>query len=205
VSQAVCGPAPTLGVLQFDLNAAMSPLKPKKLQLTAGHGWRAQANHKILVLDRGAVRLEYPETWVIGLTDDCVKINDKSPPDDDCVLGVSYHRWPAVAGDKLTVGTLVREAMRSDDRSFLETDPIHEETRIDMALAWGQGRFIDPRVTREACARLCIARKAEIQALITFDFWLSDLVRCDAYWNAILASLQLGQRATDPRRGPSLS
>jgi hypothetical protein len=151
----------------------MSPLKPKKLQLTAGHGWRAQANHKILMLDRGAVRLEYPETWIVELTDDCVKIHDRPPPGDDCVLGVSYHRWPPGAGDKLTVRALVHEALRSDERSLLETDPIEEETRIDIALAWGQGRFIDPRVSREACTRLCIARKAEIQALITFDFWCS--------------------------------
>ena len=183
----------------------MSPLKPKKLRLSTGHGWRAQANHKILVLDRGAVRLEYPETWVVELTDDCVKIHDRPLPDDDCVVGVSYHRWPAVVGNKLTVGTLVREALADDERSFVEVDPIQEGTRIDIALAWGQGRFIDARVNREACARLCIARKAENQALITFDFWRSDVARCDAHWSAILASLQLGQWETDPRHGPSLS
>lgn len=182
----------------------MKPLKPKKVRLSAGHGWRAQANHKILVLDRGAVRLEYPETWVVKLTDDCVKIHDRPPPDDDCVLGVSYHRWPA-AGDKLNVGALVRDTMESDERSFHKTGPVHEERRIDIAFAWAEGRFIDLRVNREACARLCIARKAEIQTLITFDFWLSDLARCDAHWNAIVASLQLGQWVTDPRSGPSLS
>jgi len=69
----------------------------------------------------------------------------------------------------------------------------------------GQGRFVDSQVGREACARPCIARKAEIQALITFDFWLSDLDQCDARWRGFLASLQLGQWIADPKRGPSLS
>jgi hypothetical protein len=179
-------------------------VKPKKLKLAGAHGWRAQANHKILVLDQGALRLEYPETWVVEMTDDCVKIRDRAPPDDDCALGVSYHRWPAV-GAELVLGSLVQEAMRADERSFTQVGALHEETRMDIALAWDEGRFIDPRVNRDACSRLCLARKGEIQALITFDFWLSDFAACDVRWNAILASLQLGQRVDDLRSGPTLS
>ena len=181
----------------------MSRAKPKRLRLAARHGWRAQADHKILVIGRGAVRLEYPETWVVELAEDCVRLHDRAPPDDDCVLGVSYHRWPPVA-DALTVTALVRGAMAGDERSFLALDPIIEETRIDISLAWGQGRFVDPQTDREACGRLCIARRGEIQALITFDFWLSDLAVRDAQWNAFLASLQLEQWVADPTRGPSL-
>jgi hypothetical protein len=41
--------------------------------------------------------------------------------------------------------------------------------------------------------------------LLTFDFWLSDTVRCHEHWTAILASLQLAQWVDDPRDGPSLS
>jgi hypothetical protein len=70
--------------------------------------------------------------------------------------------------------------LESEERSFLAIDPVIEETKIDIGLAWVQGTFIDPRINREAYARLCIARKAEIQALITFDFWSSDLAACDA-------------------------
>jgi hypothetical protein len=183
----------------------MNHAKAKKRRLTSGHGWRAQPNHKILVLDRGAVRLEYPETWFFEATEDSIEIHDKPPPDDDCVLRVSYHRWPTIAGQALTVGALVREALRSDERSFSSLNAVIEETRIDTTLAWGEGRFIDTRIDREACARLCIARKDEIQALLTFDFWLSDLDKCHARWLGFLASLQLGQSVADPARGPSLS
>jgi hypothetical protein len=50
-----------------------------------------------------------------------------------------------------------------------------------------------------------LARKGEIQVLITFDFWLSDFAVGDAHWHAKMASLQLGQWVDDPLRGPSLS
>lgn len=178
--------------------------KPTTMRLAPTHGWRAQPNHKILVLGRGAVRLEYPQHWVVDADDDCVKVHDKPPPDDDCVLGVSFHLWPR-EGAALSVASCVRSAMDGDERAFHTLDPIVEETRLDIALAWSQGRFIDPTAQREACSRTCLARKDEIQALVTFDFWLSDVEACDARWHAFLATLQLARWIEDPRRGPSVS
>jgi hypothetical protein len=64
---------------------------------------------------------------------------------------------------------------------------------------------VDARAGREACARLCIARKAGVQALLTFDFWLSDLEQCDVRWHGFLSSLQFGQWVADPTRGPVFS
>jgi hypothetical protein len=180
----------------------MSVIEPETFRLAADHAWRTAPGHKILVLAGGAVRLDYPESWVVDASDDWVKLHNRAPPEDECALGVSFHRWP-LAGAALTVATLVREALECDERAFFRLDPLVEESRPDIALAWGEGRFIDPRVGREACARLCLARGAEIQALLTFDFWLSDLARCQAQWIAFLASLRLGQWVADPRRGPS--
>jgi hypothetical protein len=182
----------------------MQSSKPKVLQLAPEHGWRAQPNHQILVLDRGALRLEYPETWIVEITDDCVELHDKKPPDDDCVLKVSYHPWPA-AGRALSIASLVRSTLESDERSLTSIEPVVEEDHIDFVLAWGQGIFIDPSSSREACTRLCIARKDEIQGLLTFDFWRSDLESCDAYWRSFLSTLQLCQWVADPRAGPRLS
>jgi hypothetical protein len=182
----------------------MGKQKKRTARLPANHGWRAQPHHKILVLGRGAVRLEIPEAWIVEVTDDCVKVFDRKPPDDECVLGVSYHLWPA-AGRNLPVGPFVRGALEKDERAFLAIEPVVEETKMDIALAWAQGRFVDARVDREACSRLCLARKTEIQALLTFDFWSSDLAVCDPLWTMFLATLQLEQWVADPLRGPSLS
>jgi hypothetical protein len=179
-------------------------MKRKRMRMAPGHGWRSQPHHKILVLDRGAVRLEYPESWFVEPTDDSMRLHDKKPPDDDCVLGISYHRWPR-EGQGLSVASLVESSLADDERPFIARDPVVSEDHIDFVLAWGQGRFIDEREKREACARLCLARKDEIQALLTFDFWLADLERCDALWRSFLSSLELGQWVADPRRGPRLS
>lgn len=182
----------------------MPKRKIKRGRLAPGHGWRAQPNHTILVLDRGALRLEYPAAWVVKVTDDCLRIYDKEPPADDCALGVSSHRWPsAVLG--VSVASLVGAALASGKRTFIAVEPIVEEANLDHALAWGEGRWIAAPENREACARLCIARNAEVHALLTFDFWLSDRERVDPVWRGILATLQLGQWVDDPLRGPSLS
>jgi hypothetical protein len=149
------------------------------------------------------VRFEIPDIWVVEAADDCVKAFDRPHPDDDCVLAVSYHPWPAV-GRNLALGPLVRGVLEKDERSFFSIDPLVEDSKLDFQLAWAQARFIDPRVNREACSRLCLARKAEIQALLTFDFWSSDLAACEARWNGFLATLQLGQWIEDPLRGPPL-
>ena len=61
------------------------------------------------------------------------------------------------------------------------------------------------RQEREALARISIARCPPVQAVLTFDFWLSDLARCDEAWNGILASLRLAEWVHDPRAVPRLA
>lgn len=173
-------------------------------RLAPGHGWRARPNHNLLVLDAGAVRLEFPDTWTIEYAEDCIRVHDKPPPDDDCVLAVSYHPWPSI-GNGLSPGSLVRSALEIDSRSVTVDGPVVEEAKIDIRLAWAQGRFTDPRTHREACTRVCLARKSEVQVLLTFDFWASDLARGDGYWTGFLSTLELAQKIDDPLRGPLLS
>lgn len=182
----------------------MKQPKPKRLKVLPGHGWRAQPGHQIVVLERGAVRLEVPRTWVIELEEDCLRLRDKKYPDDDCSLGISCHRWPAVA-EGLPVADLVRDTFKMEGRMVLSSGPIVEETHVDLALAWSQARFIDPGTEREAETRFCFARKGGVQALLTFDFWTSDRERFEPRWRQILDSLQLAEWVDDPRKGPLLA
>lgn len=179
----------------------------RMLDLLAEHGWSARPGHRILVLDRGAVRLEYPDAWVVRPAEDSVRVHDKAPPEDDCVLAVSYLRLSfGVDWSGLPVSELVAAAIESDARPFHRRDPVLEESRIDADLAWGQCAFRDAaQREREALARICIARCPPVQALLTFDFWLSDLPRCDEAWRSVLASLRLAEWVEDPRAGPRLA
>ncbi len=179
----------------------------QKMDLLKEHGWSARPGHRILVLDRGAVRFEYPDTWVVRPAEDSIRVYDKAPPEDDCVLGVSHLRLPrSVDWSSLPLSQLLAAALEPDPRRFHRQDRVLEESRIDTELAWRQCAFRDAAAQeREALARICVARCPPVQALLTFDFWLSDLARCDEVWNGVLASLRLAEWVEDPRAGPRLA
>ena len=37
----------------------------KTLKLKEGHGWKSRPGYSIFVADRGAVRFDFPKTWVM--------------------------------------------------------------------------------------------------------------------------------------------
>jgi hypothetical protein len=43
------------------------------LGLDAAHSWRARPGNKILLLDRGAARFEFPERWVVEPDEDRIE------------------------------------------------------------------------------------------------------------------------------------
>ncbi len=177
------------------------------VSLLKDHGWSARPGHRILVLDRGAVRFEYPETWVVRPAEDSIRVYDKTPPDDDCKLAVSHLRLALnVDWSRLPPSELLTAALEPDPRPFHRWDPVLEESQIDTELAWRQCAFRDAaQQEREALTRICIARCPPVQALLTFDFWLSHLERCDEVWKGVLASLRLAEWVEDPRAGPRLA
>ena len=46
-----------------------------------------------------------------------------------------------------------------------------------------------------------MARGWDVQALITFDFWVDDAPKLEGMWTEILRSLQLGRKIDDPTKG----
>jgi hypothetical protein len=82
---------------------------------------------------------------------------------------------------------------------------MQEARRGDLELAWQEVTHIDPVANREPRSRLCIARRSDLQCLITFDVWPADLDRCDAAWATMLETLELAEFVADPRRGPVVS
>lgn len=176
-----------------------------KLRLQTGHGWRARPGCKIFVADRGAVRFDCPQHWVVRPDADSVKLYDKEPPDDDSRLAVSYLRLPPVDWSGLPVAALVETGMRADERPIDTWGPIREVRHGDLELAWREVSFLDPAEKREARSRMCIARRSTLQCLITFDFWAADLESCGAVWETVLETLELGEVIADPKRGPMVS
>ncbi|HSB69105.1 MAG TPA: hypothetical protein VLH58_08890 [Candidatus Methylomirabilis sp.] len=183
----------------------MAEWERENLTLHARHGWRARPGCKILVADRGAFRFDYPQDWVVVPDEDSVKVYDKAPPDDDSRLAVSYLRLPPVDWSELPVAELIEAGMRGDERAIDAWGPIHEMQRGELELAWREVNFLDPGEYREARSRMCIARQANLQCLITFDFWAADRNRCEMAWTTVLETLALGESVADPARGPAVS
>ena len=176
--------------------------RPKTFKLQQRHRWKSKPSHSICVLDRGAVRFDFPESWIVKHHPDSIKIHDGEPPDDNCVLAVSYLRLPPIDWSGLPLRELVTVAASGGDREILERKDIVEEPRADLELAWIEIRYIDSQEKRPAVSRIAIGRGSGIQCLVTFDFWADQAARFEAVWKEALRSLVLGWYVEDPTRGP---
>ena len=141
---------------------------------------------------------------MIAPASDCIEIYDKQPPDDDCRLAVSYLPLPAIDWSGLPLTQLIVTAKKSDRRKILSHSEIVHVPRTDLELAWTEVRFMDSQEHREAFSRLAIARGSNLQALITFDFWVEDASRLNSVWDEVLRSVELGRYVDDPTSGDVL-
>lgn len=171
-------------------------------RLPEHHGWTARPGHKILVLDRGAVQLEFPADWIMEPDPSQVALRDGATAEDStCVLAVSCLRLPPVDWSGLPLSGLLLEAVEGDDRDRIAIGPVRETTRDGLTLAWTELRVVDPGEHREGRSRMCLARGNYLQCLITFDFWPEDEARLSPVWDGVLSSLRLGVRVEDPSSG----
>jgi hypothetical protein len=107
--------------------------------------------------------------------------------------------------DLVRQNTLVQTALEGDERRFLGASQIQSERSLSLEIGWFEGRFTGLPDNRPAIARLCVARRPPVQALITFDSWASDLDRCGPVWNGVLSTLELADRVPDPAIGPTIT
>jgi hypothetical protein len=100
-----------------------------EIKLRRKHTWKATPGCRIFVADRGAVRFDIPQDWVVVPDSDCIKLHDKAPPDDDCVLAVSYMRLPPIDWSELRLASLVEVANEGDTRPIYDFGAIQERRK----------------------------------------------------------------------------
>jgi hypothetical protein len=172
------------------------------LKLNPKHNWQARAGYQIFVADRGAVRFNVPQGWVVKPADDCIKFHDLEPPDDNCVLAVSYLRLPpGVDWSQLPLDNLIQPVIAEDRRKLRNNGILHRHPRTDVEIAWTESTFIDPKERRAAIAYLALVRGLNVQALLTFDVWAEDRERFLPVWEEVLRSVQVGLLIKDPTLG----
>lgn len=180
----------------------MGKYEKESFRLPENHTWSAKKGYNVLVLDRGAVRIEVPDQWKVLPDPDSIKIRDRDEPDDDMCLAVSYLRLAPIDWSGLPVSDLVEAATRGDERPIYEWLPIMSYKRRGVEIGWRAMRFIDPKEQREAYSHLCIARKGTVQMLLTFEFWEDDAARARTIWGDVLSSIELNDYIANPLRGP---
>src|SRR5215210_1801244 len=92
----VWSPAGRSGGTRAGGRARMSKWQKRTLKLRDDHTWSGRPGCRVFVADRGAVRFDFPQDWIVIPQADSIRFHDKQPPDDDCVLGVSYLRLPPI-------------------------------------------------------------------------------------------------------------
>lgn len=177
----------------------MTGWKKSVHKLPNDHRWEAKPGNNVFVGDRGAIRLDIPEDWIIEPTTDSIVFLDKQPPDDDCRLQVSViHLPPGIDWSDLPLTMLLDEVVLQDDPRGLTVRPgVKIVQRSNLELAWIEATFIDPNEKREARTRACLARGNDVQALITFDYWPEHRQRFVPVWNEVLRTLRLGEYVSD--------
>lgn len=179
-------------------------IQKKTLKLKDNHSWTAPAGYKILVLDRGAVSFNIPEAWFVAKFEP-IEIHDAKPPDDNARISVSFWQFPpGIDWTGLPLAPLLSKATEGSKLEILERSEVFTSPRTDLEMVWAQHRFMDPVEKREAYSRFAFARGWDVQVLITFDFWVSDLEKSDPVWDEVLRSLQLGRVIEDPTQGVRL-
>ncbi len=178
--------------------------RKQTLRLKDNHTWKAPSGYNVFVLDRGAVRFNFPKDWVTVPASDCVALYDRRPPNDNCRLAVSYLRLPPMDWTGLPLDELIASVIEGDQRRILARGDIIKADRADLELAWREIRFQDPSENCEAFSRIALARGANLQALITFDFWARDAAWLESVWDEVMRTVELGRFVSDPTAGDTL-
>ncbi len=180
----------------------MAKWDKRTLKLPEKHGWQAKPGYKIFVADRGAVRFDFPEDWVVIPGDGLDQVPRQA--------AARRRLHPGDVGHEAPAGRLERpEAVDPGRASSSRTTPgarpsegeIVDVHRTDLDLAWAEVEFIDPNEKRPARSRTCLARASNVQPLITFDFWEDQAPRLGKIWDEILRSLRVAEPILDPRLG----
>jgi hypothetical protein len=168
------------------------------LQLDPSHQWKARPEHRILIVDGGAVRFDFPKDWNLYSGPKYVALFDASPLDYTCVLTVSAKRI-SISQAMIPFGLYVREITQPDEPGVHYGNVIRI-FRPPLEAAWFEMRFFDP-YGRAACKRVCFARAGCTRALITFDFRPHDELRMFRPWNTVMETLVVGDYVEDPVTG----
>jgi hypothetical protein len=187
-----------------DLDDPDLPYVKETIKLSASHRWKASPGHNILVLDAGAVRLEYPTSWRVIPKSNRLQIHDRQPPDDEGRFQITVFRlpklkdrsWDEVPLDELLHNAITTEPQKRRHRKSFERRALLKDVttirRPDLEYVWAETTAPDPKNGRTILTRQVLARARGVQPLITFDYYAAREEDYVPVWQHTMNSLRLG-------------
>ena len=174
----------------------------QKFSLKDKHNWKSKPGHSICVLDRGAVRFDYPSRWVVKVESGSVMLHDRESSQESCDLGVSLFPISASELEGLSLDEVLKSASANNDGETLEESPIHHVDRPGVKIAWFQRRYIEATQHRHARFRVAFAQGINVHCLITLNYWENRRAGVEVVWNEVLRTLHMDEQIQDPTVGP---
>jgi hypothetical protein len=168
------------------------------MTLNANHVWKATPGCRILIIDSGAVRFDFPVDWIVHSGEKQTLLLDRCPPDESSYIGL---RWRRISAKEtaLPVGFLVEHSSVAELRPIVQRGDVIRISRPPLEAAWIQLKVIDGK--REMCSRLCVARGGCTQAIIVAEFAAADELVFFPVWETLLRTLAVGDYIADPSTG----
>src|SRR5262249_16324209 len=105
------------------------------LELNPNHTWKAAPGCRILIVDGGAVRFDFPAACTVISTPKYVCVIDRYPPHDRSLIAVSWRRVPINALG-IPLVPLVNEAAQAEVRPVVRRSQAHSVLRPAVEAAW---------------------------------------------------------------------
>jgi hypothetical protein len=174
-----------------------------QFRLTEKHSWKSTPGYSICVLDRGLVRFEFPEHWVVKPEGSAVHLHDQPPSLESCDLGVSVFRVPAEAVRGLNLDQALLDSLDRGRKSYAESE-IRRLAFGDFEIIWLEQRYTDAEHgNRDARFRVALVRGPVI-CLISMNYWTERAAALEPVWDHVLATLIFGTPIADPTVGPTI-
>ena len=129
-----------------------------------------------------------------------VFVIDGYPPNDRCLLAVSWRRVPIRALGISTAALLDRLAPLETRPAGHRGETLHV-FRPPLEAAWTETRFVEPIYGAEVSTRMCVARADCTQAVFLLDYRPGTEMTVEATWKTLLDTLVIGEYIEDLRTG----
>src|SRR5438034_10691683 len=109
------------------------------MEVGSDHGWKAAPGCRILVIDGGAVRFDFPREWIVHSGANQVLLIDRHPPNDRSYIGLRWRRLSA-AETAVPLPFLVENSTLAEQRRVIHRGEIVRIFRLPLEVAWVQLR-----------------------------------------------------------------